>query len=49
MRWHVIHRSGCGVVIMEKSIVFTSAKYQAHEGVNENILGVIDGIWDCPY
>ena len=29
---------------MEKSIVFTSAKYQAHEGVNENVQVVIDGI-----
>ena len=29
---------------MEESIVFTSAKYQAHEGVNVNLQVVIDGI-----
>jgi len=29
---------------MENSIVFTSAKYQAHEGVNVNVQVVIDGV-----
>ena len=29
---------------MEESIVFTSAKYQAHEGENVNVQVVIDGV-----
>jgi len=29
---------------MENSIVFTSAKYQADEGVNVNVQVVIDGV-----